>query len=166
MALWLFDRCADEFHDTGFVEIYSENEDENEKGTSVVPVTSTRITIAVAMSVESFSCAFGFGIKLNSISPFSQHDIPDAPESSNGIFEGDAARFPSGPPQMFEDEPQLPEGIDPTNVEDVFLDVAPVNQAWSTDEEDDVGPVSLAARPQHLLTLPLIRTGNSVRCVG
>jgi len=67
---------------------------------------------------------------------------------------------------MFEDEPQLPEGIDPTNVEDVFLDVAPVNQAWSTDEEDDVGQKILDFTSQHALTLLLIRTGNSVRCLG
>lgn len=46
--------------------------------------------------------------------------------------------FPSGPPQPLEDEPQLPDGIDPSNVEDVFLDVAPPNLAWSTDEEEEV----------------------------
>lgn len=47
-------------------------------------------------------------------------------------------QFPSGQPQALDNEPQLPEGIDPTNVEDVFLDVAQPNHAWSTDEEEEV----------------------------
>jgi hypothetical protein len=51
---------------------------------------------------------------------------------------GPDMEFPSGPPQALEDEPQLPDGIDPSNVEDVFLDVAPPNLAWSTDEEEEV----------------------------
>lgn len=36
------------------------------------------------------------------------------------------------------DDVFLPEGIDPRNVEDIFLETLPVPEGWSTDEEEEV----------------------------
>jgi hypothetical protein len=60
---------------------------------------------------------------------------------------GPDMEFPSGPPQALDDEPQLPDSIDLTNVEDVFLDVAPPNLAWSTDEEEEVSDLRIYKPP-------------------